>query len=164
MTYGSVRGSSVRCPSPTARSGGGRKLQSERGSAAVELALLVPALVIVLGLMIGGGRLWFARTTVTEAAQSSARAASLSRSPAQAAATGRAAGQESLRTGGLECRDQTVSVDVAGFGLPVGQPATVTSTTTCVIAFADLLLPGMPGTISLTAAGASALDTYRSRR
>jgi Flp pilus assembly protein TadG len=158
-----MRRSSLGAPLLATRPGG-RAAQSQRGSAAIELALLVPALVIALALMVAGGRLWFARTTVTEAAQSSARAASLSRSAAQASAAGRTAGQESLTTGGLDCRDQTVSVDVAAFALPVGQPATVTSTINCVVAFSDLLLPGMPGTIRLTAAGASALDTYRSRR
>ena len=63
---------------------------NQRGAATVELTLLVPALLLVVGLLVAGGRLWFARTTVNEAAQTAARAASLSRS-ANAAAT---AGQE----------------------------------------------------------------------
>ena len=42
--------------------------KNQRGAAAVELALLVPALLLILGLLVSGGRLWFARTTVNEAA------------------------------------------------------------------------------------------------
>ncbi len=53
----------------------------QRGAAAVELALLVPALLLVLGLLVAGGRLWFARTTVNEAAQTAARAASRAAPP-----------------------------------------------------------------------------------
>ncbi len=46
----------------------------ERGSASVELTVMVPALVLMLGLIVAGGRVWFARTTVNEAAHSAARA------------------------------------------------------------------------------------------
>ena len=66
-----------------------RVAADQRGSVAVEVALLAPALVLVLGLLVAGGRLWFARTTVVEAAQASARAASLARGPGEAAAVGR---------------------------------------------------------------------------
>ena len=135
-----------------------------RGSAAAELALLVPALVIVLGLLVAGGRLWFARTTVHEAAQTASRAASLARSSGQASSDGMQAGRASLDTAGLRCAQQAVSVDTSAFAVPVGMPATVRSTITCSVPFADVLLPGLPGSIALTGSGSSALDTYRSRR
>jgi Flp pilus assembly protein TadG len=138
--------------------------RNNHGSSAVEVALLVPALVILLGLMVGGGRLWFARTTVSEAAQMAARSASLSRSAEQAAADGAAAGQASLDTGGLRCTDQQVSVDTAAFAVPVGTPATVRSHVTCSVPFGDVFLPGMPGSIRLSSDASSALDTYRSRQ
>lgn len=130
----------------------------------VELALLVPALVVVLGLLVAGGRLWFARTAVTEAAQTSARAASLARTPAAAATDGATAGRASLATAGLRCSVSSIHVETAAFGVPVGTPATVRSTVRCSVPFADVLLPGMPGSVVLTGEGASALDTYRSRR
>ena len=136
---------------------------SQRGSSAVELALLVPALVIMLGLMVGGGRLWFARTTVTEAAQSAARSASLARTAGQAAKDGDSAARLSLKTGGLECTSRSVTVDTGAFAVAVGTPATITSTVVCAVPFTDLLLPGMPGAITLESSASSALDTYRSR-
>lgn len=137
---------------------------SQRGSASVELALVVPALVLMLSLVIGGGRLWFARATVEEAAQTAARSASMARSAGQGAADGEAAGRQSLATAGLRCEDPSVSVSTAAFAVSAGSPATVTSTVTCIVPFADVLLPQMPGSIRVTASGTSALDTYRSRR
>ena len=137
--------------------------ERERGSSAVELALLVPALVIMLCLMVGGGRLWFARTTVNEAAQSAARSASLARSAGQAASAADSAARITLGTGGLECASRSVKVDTGAFSVAVGIPATITSTVECSVPFSDVLLPGMPGAITLKGSAASALDTYRSR-
>lgn len=141
-----------------------RRDHSDRGTAAVELTLLVPALMVMLGLMVGGGRLWFARTTVNEAAQTAARSASLARTAGEAARSGAEAGRSSMDTGGLRCTDRTVHVDTGAFAVPVGTPATITSTISCSVQFGDVFLPGMPGSITLKGAGASALDTYRSRR
>lgn len=129
----------------------------------MELTLLVPALVLVLGLLVAGGRLWFARTTVAEAAQTGARAASLARSPGVAASDGRDAAEASLATAGLRCGTTSVQIRTAAFGVPVGTPATVTSRVDCRVPLGDVALPGLPGSIALTATGAAALDTYRSR-
>ena len=135
-----------------------------RGSVTVELTLVVPALVLVLGLLVAGGRLWFARATVVEAAQSAARAASLARTAGTATADGRAAGQASLSTAGLVCSSTTVGVETAAFAVPVGTPATVRATVGCTVPLGDVVLPGLPGSIQLSGEGAAALDTYRSRR
>jgi Flp pilus assembly protein TadG len=137
--------------------------EDQRGAAAVELTLLVPALLLVLGLLVAGGRLWFARTTVNEAAQTAARAASLARSSTTAIAAGREAGSQSLATAGLRCRSTSVSVSTAAFSVPVGTPATVTATILCVVDFSGVFLPGLPGSLQLTGRGSAALDTYRSR-
>lgn len=134
-----------------------------RGSSSVELALLVPVLMVMLGLLLAGGRLWFDRTTVTEAAQTAARAASLSRTAGQALVSGDSAGRQSLDTAGLECSQADVSIDAGAFARPVGSPGAVSSTVTCAVGFGDILLPGMPGSITLVGHGTSALDTYRSR-
>jgi Flp pilus assembly protein TadG len=137
--------------------------KNERGAAAVELTLLVPALLLVLGLLVVGGRLWFARTTVNEAAQTAARAASLARSAGAAGSAGREAGAQSLTTAGLHCRATSVLINTAAFGVPVGTPATVTSTVLCIVNFSDVFLPGWPGSMELTGRGSAALDTYRAR-
>jgi Flp pilus assembly protein TadG len=137
--------------------------EDNRGAAAVELTLLVPALLLVLGLLVAGGRLWFARTTVNEAAQTAARAASLARSSAAAIAAGQEAGSQSLATAGLRCTSTSVSINTAAFAVPVGSPSTVTSRILCNVDFSDVFLPGWPGSLQLTGRGSAALDTYRSR-
>jgi hypothetical protein len=118
---------------------------------------------LMLGLLVAGGRLWFARTTVNEAAHTAARAASLARSASAATTVGRDAGTQSLATAGLHCRSTSTLINTAAFGVPVGTPSTVTSTVSCVVDFSDVLLPGWPGSIELTGRGSAALDTYRSR-
>lgn len=137
--------------------------RDSRGAASVELVVIVPALVLVLGLLIAGGRLWFARATVVEAAQSAARAASLERSAGSAHRAGVSAGARVLATDGLHCAGDSISVDTTAFAVPVGTPATVTAVVTCQVPFADLAIPGMPGSISVRSTGAAALDTYRAR-
>jgi Flp pilus assembly protein TadG len=143
--------------------GPSRATHDQRGAAAVELTLLVPALLLVLGLVVAGGRLWFARTTVNEAAQTAARAASLARSAYEAASAGRDAGSQSLATAGMRCKTTSVSISTAAFGVPAGTPSTVTSTVLCVVDFSDVFLPGWPGTMALSGHGSAALDTYRAR-
>lgn len=140
-----------------------RRLWHERGSAAVELTLAVPALMIILALLVAGGRLWFARSSVADAAYSAARSGSLARTAGEARSDAESAADRSLDTAGLRCASRTVSVGTAGFAVPVGTPATIDATVTCVVPFADLTLPGMPGSIVLLAEGTSALDTYRGR-
>jgi Flp pilus assembly protein TadG len=130
----------------------------------VEITLLVPALVIFLGLLIAGGRLWFARTAVTEAAHASARAASLARTAAQANTDGQSAAAASLATVGLICVDRSIAIGAGAFSVPAGTPATVTSTINCRVPFSDIMLPGMPGSIRLVGQGSAALDTYRGRQ
>lgn len=58
----------------------------ERGAAAVELALIVPVLVLLLGVVVGGARVWLARTSVEQMAAGGARAGSLARTPDEAVA------------------------------------------------------------------------------
>ena len=64
--------------------GRGTGRRDQRGSAAVELTLAVPALMIILALLVAGGRLWFARTSVADAAYSAARSGSLARTAGEA--------------------------------------------------------------------------------
>ena len=135
-----------------------------RGAAAVELALLVPALLLALGLLVSGGRLWFARTTVNEAAQSAARAASLwlDRRP-QRSAAGRAAGPRSLATAWTRCWSISISIDTAAFAVPVGTPSTVTSRILCKVDFSGDL-PCRLAVPSSSPSGSAALEHLLRRR
>jgi len=137
--------------------------RDERGAVTMELVIVVPALIIMLGLLIAGGRIWFAKSAVMQAAQSASRAASLARSANDAGAAGRDAARASLQTDGLDCATQSASIDTGAFAATVGTPATVRATVSCTITFADVVLPGIPGSMTVTRTAGSALDTYRGR-
>lgn len=138
--------------------------RDEHGAAATELALLVPAFMLLLAVMVGGGRMWLARGAVTEAAGAAARAATLQRSAAEAEAAAQRAVSANLADSAVVCASKTVAVDTSGFAKAPGIPATVTVRITCSVPLSDLLLPGFPGTVEASADGTSALDTYRGRR
>lgn len=138
--------------------------RGQRGAAAVELVVLVPAIMAMLGLLLAGGRIWFVRAAVQDAAESAARSASLARTPGAAQLEAQSVVDAGLEDADLHCLTTSVRVGTAAFSVPVGQPATVTSDVTCVVSLGDILLPGLPGSMTIHAEGASALDTYRGRR
>lgn len=138
--------------------------QDERGlSPGIELVVLLPALLIMLGVMIAGGRLWFIRSAVTEAAYSGARAASLERSVDTATDVGHAAVSAQLQTDGVQCVDRTVRFDTGGFAAAVGEPGAVQVQIRCRVGFGDIALPGFPGSMMITRSASAPIDTYRER-
>jgi Flp pilus assembly protein TadG len=136
---------------------------AERGSVSVELALLAPALLLLLSFAVFAGRTQIAEGAVQEAARSAAREASLARDPATAAALAGAQAERTLAAQNLRCQQTTVDVDTAGFQAPLGQPGDVTVSITCVVGMADLLAPGLPGSVTVEASFISPVDAYRER-
>ena len=138
--------------------------RTDPGSVTLELAILGPALLLLLGLVIAAGRIAVTGGAIEAAARDAARQASISRDPATAAAAARAAALDTLAEQDLRCTSLTVSVDTAAFASPVGAPAQVIARVSCVVALTDLAVPGLPGTKTLRASFASPLDSYRERR
>jgi len=138
------------------RPGAGRG--SERGSAAVEITLLTPLLVIMLLFVVFLGRVTEAQAVISDAAHQAARAASIAQSPATATAQARQAAGTALSGRGLACQHFTVSVGLGGFR-PGG---TVRATVTCTTGLSDLALLEVPGSRTLSASFTSVIDTYRS--
>lgn len=145
-----------------------RRPEYEAGNAALELVILGPALLFLIGLIIAFGRTETAVSAVSDAARDAARQASLQLNPADAAAAGQASAQTALADDGLNC-DPQVTVDTNGTGrLPgfqaqVGQPAAVSATVTCVVSLAQIIVAGLPGTDTITETFTSSLDPYRER-
>lgn len=139
------------------------RLRDDTGSSVVELLIFAGCIFGFIGIIAVGGRIAIASDTVQSAAAEAARAASISRSAGEAqtaAATGAAA---IFTNSDLTCVTRTVNVDTSGFTLPVGTPATVTATVDCAVALADISLPGVPGSHTVTATMTSPIDTYRGR-
>lgn len=135
----------------------------DAGSATTEAVIVLPALGLLLALLVMGGRVVLAGHSVEAAAAEAARAASLARTQPQAETDARALAAATLSSEALDCRTTTVEVDTRGFASPPGTPATVAATVTCQVPLADLALPGVPGTRTVTATVTSPLDTYRER-
>ncbi|WP_255363494.1 TadE/TadG family type IV pilus assembly protein [Geodermatophilus sp. DSM 45219] len=129
----------------------------------VELALLSPALLLLLSFAIVAGRTQIADGAVQEAARAAAREASLARDAATAAALADAQAQRTLAAQDLRCQRTTVDIDTAGFFAPPGQPGDVTVSITCVVGMADVLAPGLPGSVTVEASFTSPVDAYRER-
>lgn len=133
----------------------------ERGMASVELVVLVPALMALAGLVVAGARIWAAHATVEEAAHRAARTATVVADARTSAPLGRSAGLANLAD--LPCRPPVVVVDTAALQRPPGRPGTVTATASCTVALADLVVPGLPGRLTIRGEAASVVDRYRGR-
>lgn len=141
-----------------------RRVRSrERGSVSVELALLAPALLLLLSFAIWAGRTQIARNAVQEAARAAARDASLAADATTAQADAIEQARQTLARQDLRCQDLGIGVDTAGFRVPVGVSDDVTVTVRCTVAMSDLLAPGLPGAVAVTASFASPVDAFRER-
>ena len=140
-------------------------IQSSRrdaGNAALELIILAPVILFLLGLVIAAGRTSVAQGSVAAAARDAARQASIALTPTAAQTAALSSARAALSQDGLNC-DPVVTVNVSGFGVPVGEPANVQATVTCRVSLSNLVVPGLPGSKTLQATFRSPLDPYRGR-
>ncbi|GAA4561105.1 TadE/TadG family type IV pilus assembly protein [Planotetraspora kaengkrachanensis] len=137
-------------------------LYSDRGSVALETAIIAPAMLAMLVMMIALGRIAIAHGAIDAASRDAARQASIARNPDSARSAALSSAQAALMREGLAC-SPSVDVDTRAFSEPVGKPAAVTATVTCEIDLADIALPGMPGSKTLTSSFASPIDPFRAR-
>lgn len=156
-TASAVRGGSRRGAKPSA------VRDRDRGSAAVEMVIIAPAVIAVFVTVMIFGRTVIANQSIEAVAFDAARTASLARDGDAAESAARRAALDTLAAQGLNCRRIEVRVDTAQFARPVGEPATVTVTVECDVDFRDIALPGMPGSTTLSATFTSPLDRYRTR-
>ena len=140
-----------------------RQPSSDSGSVTLELAILGPALLLLLGLVVAAGRIEVAGAAVEQAASAAAREASIARTASAARAAATSSARQSLRDQGLDCAGLDVTVDTAGFAVAAGLPAQVGVSVVCSVPLSDLAVPGLPGSRTMRAQMASPLDRYRSR-
>ena len=146
------------------RSGRFAKRRGERGNAALELVILAPVIVLLIGMVVAAGRTTIAQGSVDAAARDAARQASIARSPADALTAAQASASAELAGESLNC---TPTIEMPGldqaFAIPVGEPASVTAIVSCTVSLSDLLVPGLPGSKLLTGKFTSPLDPFRGR-
>jgi Flp pilus assembly protein TadG len=140
-----------------------RGRRHDDGAVVIEVVLLAPALILIILVSIAAMRIEVAGEAVDASAHDAARAASISRNGPDAKVAGRNAARQTLRADGLNCSHLSVAVDTSQFSVPIGQPATVRATVTCVVDLSDLAIPGLPGSRTLTSAFTSPIDQYGGR-
>ncbi len=136
--------------------------RDERGlAAATEVALLVPVLLLLIGLFAAGWRIFDARSKVSAATQVAARAAAVSNTPSTGADTANRVVRSNLS---VKCNCLKVSSNTKALSKPAGRTGTVSVSTSCRVSLADLIVPGLPGEMTLSATGRSPISTYRQER
>jgi|SRR5579884_460499 len=138
-----------------ARHGHHTRLQA--GSMTVELVVLAPVVVMFALLAVGLGRVEQARQDLADAAHAGAEAASIVPSASRAPLAAADAALPAMAGQSHVCASPTVGTDTSLFG-PLG---IVSVTVSCRVALSDLLLPGMPGSISLHSTQSAPVDPYR---
>jgi Flp pilus assembly protein TadG len=137
--------------------------RDERGSAAIEAAIGVPAFALFVGLIIFGGRTASTHEALQSAAADGARSASLARDAQTARTDAREAATASITNQHLGCTQVDVAVDTSDFNKAPGVPGSVDVTVSCRLDLSDLAVPGVPGSRVLTSTMSSPIDTWRER-
>lgn len=135
-------------------------IAGQRGSASIELVMLTPVLLVLLLLVVAGGRLADARGAVDAAARDAARAGTIARSPGDARRDALAAAEARLDEGSVGCRNLTVDVDESDFR-PGGSVAV---TVTCSVDLGDLTLLRVPGIRDIITHAVEPVDAFRGTR
>jgi hypothetical protein len=130
----------------------------ERGSAAVELVLVTPVLLLLLMFALASGRFSVARDRVTESARDAAREASLWPTPAAAAEAGARRGVESLNASRMSCQAPQVVIDTSRLR-PGGE---VIADVSCTVMLGDVAGLRIGGSKTFRARAVAVVDTFRS--
>lgn len=129
----------------------------ERGSVAVETAVVAPALVVLLLLVVFAGRVAQAEGDVRRAASEGARAASLEQYPENAELAAKDIVAANLAASGVVCGRLDTTVDTSSFA-PGGS---VSVTVRCTASMADVALLGVPGERVFESRSVEVIDRYR---
>jgi Flp pilus assembly protein TadG len=135
-----------------------RRHHTERGSVAIEAAMLVPVFIVLVTIVIMAGRIRTIDGVVVEASRDAARAGSTASTYDSAISRGVTAGEDTLRSGGIHC---PVPVVVPSLDARLGVD-TVQATIRCKVSLSDLLWHGVPGSIPINSSFTAVVDTYRS--
>jgi len=136
-------------------------IPGERGSSAVEAAIIAPALIMLILLVVLAGRVTSAKMRVEEAARDAARAASLASDSSAASAAASSTAQASLSSAGITCQSFSVTSFSWDFSPGVGGKASVT--VQCTTPLSDLAPLPVPGSKTLSGSFQVPIDPFRSQ-
>jgi Flp pilus assembly protein TadG len=138
--------------------------RGERGSISVELAVIAPALVLMLLLVGAAGRIVEAQGHIDGAARDAARAASLAGSGGQADQLALQAAQEDLGASSW-CTSGSVQAPVTGFPASQFIPAgtSVQVTVSCAVNMSPFRLLGFSATMHFKGTAIAPVDPFTCR-
>ena len=128
----------------------------ETGSAALEVMLLTPLLLLLVGFVLAAGRVELAHSRVDTVAAQAARAAAATGNPALATVAAGRIAAAALSASDLSCTRQTVRVDVSDYRAGGVVRVQVTCRTDL-----SALLPGLPGQRDVSGTATAVIDVYR---
>lgn len=131
-----------------------RTLRRDNGAAALEFALLLPVLLIILSVILMAGRLWLVRSEILAVARQGAREAVLQPDAAAAASTATSAADTAA--GDYRMDVSRLSVDPQG---PYAPGAFYKVVVTYNVSLGDIPDFGfLPGSVTLSATGLESID------
>lgn len=137
--------------------------QADRGSAPLEMAISGLCAIGLIAVLVIGGRVAIATSSMSDVASAAARDASIARTAGQAQQLAQASAESTLTKQGLHCEGgPTVEVGTSGFTAPAGTSADVRVDVTCVVSLSDVGMPGLPGSRTLHEHASSPIDPFRS--
>ncbi|HZU79434.1 MAG TPA: TadE/TadG family type IV pilus assembly protein [Acidimicrobiales bacterium] len=128
-----------------------------QGGLTVELVLLAPVLILFALMALGLGRYELARQELADAARAGAEAASVVPSADQAAGAASSAVLAPLNGQSHMCAHPAVTTDSSGFAAG----GDVRVTVSCRVDLSDLLVPGLPGGVDVSATQVAPVDPFR---
>lgn len=135
----------------------GRRIRGDEGQAIAELVIVAPVLLLVIVLMVALGRIDSAQGDVDSAARAGVQAAVVQANGADAQTQATSAVTSTLAGAGLTCPAPQITTDTSNFVAG----GTVSVSVTCVTSMADVSVPGVPGSKTLTATAVAHIDEFR---
>jgi len=130
---------------------------SQAGSTSLEVVVLTPAMILLVLLLVIGGRLAETRIAVQGAARSAARSASFERTPGKAMDAAQTSAESSLKDRKLTCNPMNIVTDTGDFR-PGG---IVRVTVECTVDLADLRALSVGPTKLVRASFSEPIDRFR---
>ena len=135
----------------------GRRVRGDEGQAIAELVIVAPVLLIIIVLMVALGRVDSAQGDVESAARAGVQAAVVQADAADAQTQATTAVTSTLAGAGLTCPAPQITTDTSNFVAG----GTVSVSVTCVTSLADVSVPGVPGSKTLSATAVAHVDVFR---
>ncbi|MDR1355009.1 MAG: hypothetical protein LBJ43_01870 [Propionibacteriaceae bacterium] len=132
----------------------------ERGAVSVEIAALLPVIVLVACAATGIWRIWWSGQQLEGSAAAAVRAASFAGTVEAAESLARTVVAADMATAQVHCDNLTVNAQMGAITAQPGVSAQLQIDVSCRVKLNDLLVPGLPGALTLQTHAVEVVDTF----